>query len=86
MEAVMWQLAEAKNKFSEVFTKALTEGPQRVRRRGETVVILAEAEYERLAGGQTKKMSLGEFLLQGPSFEGLDLERDKSEGREVDLG
>ena len=29
----MWQLAEAKNKFSEVFTRALTEGPQRVRRR-----------------------------------------------------
>ena len=45
----MWQLAEAKNKFSEVFTRALTEGPQRVRRRSDTVVILSEAEYERLA-------------------------------------
>jgi prevent-host-death family protein len=82
----MWQVAEAKNKFSELITRALTEGPQRVRRRGETVVVLSEAEYERLAGKPEKKMSLGEFLLQGPSFEGLDLERDRSEGREVDLG
>ena len=82
----MWQLAEAKNKFSEVFTKALTEGPQRVRRRGDTVVILSEAEYERLAVHQPKKMSLGEYLLQGPSLEGVDLERDRSPGREVDLG
>jgi prevent-host-death family protein len=82
----MWQLAEAKNKFSEVFTRALTEGPQRVRRRGETVVVVSEAEFERLSGNQPKKMSLGEFLLQGPSFEGVDLERDRSEGREVDLG
>jgi prevent-host-death family protein len=82
----MWQVAEAKNKFSELITRALTEGPQRVRRRGETVVVLSEAEYERLAGKPEKKMGLGEFLLQGPSFEGLDLERDRSEGREVDLG
>ena len=82
----MWQLAEAKNKFSEVFTRALTEGPQRVRRRSDTVVILSEAEYERLAGNQPKKMSLGEYLLQGPSLEGVDLERDRSPGREVDFG
>ena len=26
----MWQLADAKNKFSELFTRAMTEGPQRV--------------------------------------------------------
>jgi prevent-host-death family protein len=82
----VWHLAEAKNKFSEVFTRALTEGPQRVRRRGETVVILAEAEYERLAGTPARKMSLGEYLLRGPSLEGVDLERDRSPGREADFG
>lgn len=82
----MWQVAEAKNKFSELFTRAMTEGPQRVRRRGETVVVLSEAEYERLAGpAQPKKMSLGEYLLQGPSLEGLDLERRRSPMRPVDL-
>lgn len=81
----MWQVAEAKNKFSELITKALTEGPQRVRRRGETVVVLSEAEYERLAGKPKPKMTLGEYLLNGPSLEGLDLERRKSPMRPVDL-
>jgi prevent-host-death family protein len=85
MEAIMWQVAEAKNKFSELITRALTEGPQRVRRRGQTVVVLSEAEYERLAGEPAKKMSLGEYLLQGPSFEGVDLSRDRSPPREVNF-
>lgn len=81
----MWQVAEAKNKFSELFTKAMTEGPQKVRRRGDTVVVISEAEYERLAGTRAGKMSLGAYLLQGPSFEGLDLSRDRSPPREVNL-
>ena len=37
-----WQVAEAKNRFSELMTKAFTEGPQRVRRRKETVIVTAE--------------------------------------------
>jgi len=81
----MWQVAEAKNKFSELISRALTEGPQRVRRRGETVVVLSEAEYERLTGTAKPKMSLGEYLLQGPSFEGVDLSRDRSPPREVNF-
>lgn len=81
----MWQLAEAKNKFSEVVRRALTEGPQLVSRRGEKVVIVSEADWEKATGAK-KKMSLGEYLLSGPSLEGLDLTRDKSEGRDVDFG
>lgn len=83
----MWQVAEAKNKFSELITRALTEGPQRVRRRGETVVVLSEAEYERLdERRQETEMSLADFILNGPSLEGLEFPRDRSPGREVDLG
>lgn len=81
----MWQLAEAKNKFSEVFTKAMTEGPQTITRRGEEAVLVSRAEFDRMASAQPKKMTLGEYLLRGPSLEGLDLERDRSPGREVDL-
>jgi prevent-host-death family protein len=86
----MWKLTEARSKFSRLFTRAMTEGPQRVRRRGETVVVVSEAEFERLSVGRpevrkAQKMSLGEFLLSGPSFEGLDLERNKSPMRPVDL-
>jgi prevent-host-death family protein len=82
----MWQVAEAKNKFSELLTRAETEGPQRVQRRGRTYVILSEADYRRLGDEQGKpKMTLAEFFMSGPSFEGLDLERRKSPMRPVDL-
>ncbi|MEJ0022332.1 MAG: bifunctional phosphopantothenoylcysteine decarboxylase/phosphopantothenate--cysteine ligase CoaBC [Alphaproteobacteria bacterium] len=45
-----WAVAEAKNRFSELVTKALNEGPQRIRRRDETAVVLSEAEYDALCG------------------------------------
>jgi prevent-host-death family protein len=82
----MWQVAEAKNKFSELLTRAETEGPQRVTRRGRTFVVLSEAEYQRLGAPATKNMSLGEYLLSAPKVEGLVIERDRSGGREVDFG
>jgi antitoxin Phd len=78
-----WQLAEAKNKFSDLIHRALTEGPQKITRRGvETAVVLSAEEYQRLIGGRP---SFKEYLMQGPSFEGLDLERDQSMGRAVEL-
>ena len=43
-----WRLADAKNRFSEVFNRALAEGPQRVLRRHEAVVVLSERDYEKL--------------------------------------
>lgn len=77
-----WQLAEAKNRLSEVVNRALTEGPQRIRRRGDRVVVLSEAEYDRLTG---KQQSLVEFLLDGPDLSDLDITRDESPMREVEL-
>ncbi|MBI1186349.1 MAG: bifunctional phosphopantothenoylcysteine decarboxylase/phosphopantothenate--cysteine ligase CoaBC [Alphaproteobacteria bacterium] len=41
-----WAVADAKNRFSELITKALEEGPQRVTRRGRRVVVQAEGEAE----------------------------------------
>jgi len=78
-----WQLAEAKNKFTDLIHRALTEGPQKITRRGvETAVVLSAEEYQRLTRGRP---SFKEYLMQGPSFEGLDLERDQSPGRVVEL-
>jgi len=77
-----WQMAEAKNRFSEVMNLAASKGPQRVRRRNDAVVILAEAEYERLVG---KRPDFKEYLMNGPNFDGLDLTRDQSPGRDVSL-
>ena len=77
-----WQLAEAKTNFSEVVTRALNDGPQRVRRRDGVVVVLAEEEYLKLSGEQK---TLKEHLLNAPDFTSVDLRRDQSPMREVDL-
>ena len=77
-----WKLAEAKNKLSEVVRRALEEGPQRIERRGDAVVVISESEYERLSG---QKPSLAEFLLGMPDIGDLDLTRDPSPMRDVEL-
>lgn len=78
-----WRLAEAKNRFSELVTRALAEGPQRVCRHNAAVVVLAETEYQKLTG---KTHDFKQFLLgDGPSFAGLDLRRDPAPSRRVKL-
>ena len=75
-----WRLADAKNKVSEVMSRALTEGPQRIRRRDQVVVVLSEAEYQRLTG---ERETLRDYLLRGPDLTGLDLARNSEAMREV---
>lgn len=82
----MWQVATAKNKFSEFLNRAETEGPQRVTRRGRTFVLMTEEELARLREKPAARMSFGQFLATGPSFEGVDLSRDRSAPREIDFG
>jgi prevent-host-death family protein len=78
-----WRLAEAKNKFSELVNRALAEGPQRVLRRDDAVIVMALRDYERLVG---KKPGFKDFLMgKGPDFEGVDLSRDRSPMREISL-
>ncbi len=77
-----WQLAEAKNRLSEVVTLALTEGPQRIRRRDQAVVVLSATDYERLIGARP---SFKQFLLEGPGLHDLDLSRETSPMRDVAL-
>jgi len=77
-----WNLAEAKNRLSEVVNLALSKGPQTITRRKDAVVVISAAEYEELVG---KRQSFKDILMSGPSFEGLNLERDKSPMRDVEL-
>jgi antitoxin Phd len=77
-----WLLADAKNRFSEVVTLALTEGPQKIRRRAESVIVIAEEEYDRIRGARPLFKT---YLIQGPSFEDLDLTRDQTPMREINL-
>jgi antitoxin Phd len=62
-----WRLADAKNRFSELFTQVLTLGPQRVRRFKDTVILVSEQDYERITG---RRLSFKNFLSQGASLEG----------------
>ena len=77
-----WQLQDAKNRFSEVVEKALTEGPQRVTRRGKpAVVVIAEAEYETL---RKPGPSFVDHLLAMPKVD-IEFERVNPPSRDVDL-
>ena len=78
-----WKLAEAKNRFSELVNKALLEGPQMVSRREDRVVVISENEYHNLTD---QKPNFIDFLLQEKlDLEGVDLKRDKSLTRKVNL-
>ncbi len=79
---MVWRLADAKNRFDEAVRRALSEGPQRIQRREDAVYVLSEREYERLSG---RKPDFIEFLLDAPDMSGLDLERDRTPLRELDL-
>ena len=75
--ARVWQLQEAKNKFSEVVEEALKHGPQVITKRGvETVIVLSYAQYRTLALSQKK---LSDFFRESPLVDAdLDLKRDTS--------
>jgi antitoxin Phd len=82
-----WQIQSAKARFSEVFRRARTEGPQRITRQGkEGVVMVAEEQYERLVGKSHQPKNLVQFFRQSPLVGvELDLERDRDAGRDVEL-
>lgn len=77
-----WQLADAKNRFSEMVNRAESEGPQTVLRRGEPVAVLVPvSEYQRTF---VPKRSLKDLLMNPPDFTGVDLSRDQSPEREFE--
>jgi antitoxin Phd len=65
---MVWKLADAKNRLSELMTKVSTEGPQTICRHKETFVVLSESEYRKLKG---EKQTFEQFLLKGPKVGGL---------------
>lgn len=76
----VWQLQEAKSKFSKVVEEALSDGPQVITKRGvEAVIVLSFSEYRKLLASQKK---LSEFFRRSPLVGiDLDLQRDRSEMR-----
>ena len=80
----IWQLQEAKSKFSELVERALENGAQIVTRRGrKTVVVLPIDEYERLVKPAD---SLAQFLLASPMLGSeLTIARDKRPPRDIQI-
>src|SRR6266851_6302866 len=82
-----WQLQVAKARFSELFRRARSEGPKLITRRDkEGVVMISDEQYQRLVGKAHQPRSLLQFFRESPlvGIE-LNLERDKDEGRDVEL-
>ncbi len=76
MKQQLWQLQDAKNKFSEVVDNAIAHGPQIITRHGvETAVVLSFQEYRRMVLRQGK---LSDFFRKSPLVGlDLDLSRDR---------
>jgi antitoxin Phd len=85
--APRWQLQTAKARFSEVFRRARSEGPQWITRQDrESVVMLPAEEFERLTGRAKQPQSLSRFFAQSPLAKvPIDLERTPDYGRKVNL-
>jgi len=79
-----WQLQEAKNQLSLVVDKALEEGAQTITRHGQPVVVVVSTkEFNKL---RAPKESLVDFFAKFSLGDiELDLERDKSPAREVEI-
>jgi prevent-host-death family protein len=82
-----WQLQDAKNRFSEVVSKAMREGPQTVTLRGDRAAVVVSAkDYDLLTAA---KPTLADHLLSGPAWDDafvVDVNtRHPSGPRDVDL-
>jgi len=79
-----WPLQDAKARLSELVKKAQKYGPQHISVRGDpAVVVISQKEYQSLT---TPAISLVDFFRKSPLVGlHLDLSRDKSPTRDVDL-
>src|SRR5580704_251219 len=82
-----WQLQAAKARFSEVFRRARSEGPQLITRQGkEGVVMISDEQYDELVSRSRQPKSIVQFFRESPLVGvELNLERDKDDGRDIEL-
>ena len=77
-----WDFAEAKDRFEEVVDLALTEGPQTIARGDDRVVVISAETFGELVVG---RKGYEEFLREGVGLDELDLTRDQTPWRDVEL-
>lgn len=81
----VWQLHEAKARFSELFRRVRAQGPQRVvKQRGEAVVIVPAEDFDRTETRAQQPTSLVEFCRLAPTGgRRLNLERKRDQTRTI---
>ena len=80
-----WQLQEAKQRFSELIRAVQADGPQVVTRHGQDVAVVIDIEsYLRWRPGEGAA-DFKDYLTSGPTFDDLDLERDRLPAPAVNL-
>lgn len=80
----VWQLHEAKARFSELFRRVRSEGPQRVvKQRGEAVVVVRAEEFDRTGELAQQPDSLLEFFRSATGGQKLDLTRKRDTTRTI---
>ncbi len=73
MNAV-WQVQEAKNRFSELMERAVSDGPQTVTRHGRAVVrVVAVTPSEAVVKDAAVDDGFVQYLLNSPKVEGFEL-------------
>lgn len=82
----LWQVQEAKQRFSEILRRAQSEGPQFVTRHAKQVAVVMDIEEFRTLVGQS--MDFKEYLLSMPKSDDDEdiFERSRDLMRDVDLG
>jgi prevent-host-death family protein len=79
---MLWQVQEAKQRFSELLRAAASEGPQIVTRHGhEIAVVIDVSEFHRMRGDTT---DFKDYLRSGPELDDLDLARSPELPRDLD--
>ncbi len=80
----IWQLQEAKAKFSKVINEAVQHGPQIITKHGvETALLISINDYKKI---NKKESKISQFFRNSPlSNLKLDLERSKDIPREIEL-
>ncbi len=81
---MVWQVQDAKQRFSEVLRGAEAGEPQLITRHGRQVAVVIDIDtYHRLAGSRP---DFATFLRSGPDFDDLDLDRSAEPTPVVELG
>jgi prevent-host-death family protein len=81
-----WPLQKAKNQFSRVVDRALTEGPQTVTRHGKPVVVVSAIGAARSRRRSRASNALLRLLRSCPADLSRIVIRDRSAPRTADLG